>query len=623
MTNGKKKLIVVDSFYIDNNQLKQAISDNKDSKKGLTIRIKATHSGFVNENQYFYTDSMLEQSTNSFIHPYPKPVVVNHSDNADDVLGRITSAKFVPLSNAQPGTPTGYIELTADITDEEAIKKIQDTRYLTVSVRAYNTNKTRYTCSICNEVMNNIEEMLEHDHRRGQIIDGQTCFYTMDGPVDYAHVAFVSEPADENATVQIVEDSAKLHTVSSEVIMNDNKAKDPNQNGEEDVTSENQEGEEKGKTPQVEDSNDTSDSSNDEEDAKKKEKEKPSEDDTDTKDDDNKDDDSEKKSDDTSDEDEKKKDNENDENTEDDKDNTDDDNDDCKSCDSGQDDDKTPDWSDFSEDALDTINALNDVFLSEFKDDAKLSAAERKKLPDSAFCGPNRTFPVPDCAHVTAARRLIGRADLSEAQKKKVLACVNRKAKKMGCDSDDATCGIDYILKDETVKNYINENYYPKADINDILDKLTDKVINNIGKALNYAKYNELSKDFNRLLDNYQGKCTDLKAVKRKAIQFIKLVDSNANVSMDDIAVTDDELEKFDTIVAEIRKDYEPDTQDTTSDKSKDKSDDSKNQENDDDETKSKNEDSNKSSPIDLVTLSDAKTEDERREILKNLFSDD
>jgi hypothetical protein len=193
----------------------------------------------------------------------------------------------------------------------------------------------------------------------------------------------------------------------------------------------------------------------------------------------------------------------------------------------------------------------------------------------------------------------------------------------MGCDSDDATCGIDYILKDETVKNYINENYYPKADINDILDKLTDKVINNIGKALNYAKYNELSKDFNRLLDNYQGKCTDLKAVKRKAIQFIKLVDSNANVSMDDIAVTDDELEKFDTIVAEIRKDYEPDTQDTTSDKSKDKSDDSKNQENDDDETKSKNEDSNKSSPIDLVTLSDAKTEDERREILKNLFSDD
>lgn len=32
-----------------------------------------------------------------------------------------------------------------------------------------------------------------------------------------------------------------------------------------------------------------------------------------------------------------------------------------------------------------------------------LSAAERKKIPDSKFAGPNRTFPVEDKAHARAA----------------------------------------------------------------------------------------------------------------------------------------------------------------------------------------------------------------------------
>ena len=77
--------------------------------------------------------------------------------------------------------------------------------------------------------------------------------------------------------------------------------------------------------------------------------------------------------------------------------------------------------------------------------DARLSAEAREKLKASDFCGPERSFPVPDCAHVTAARRLIGRAKLSEDQKKRVLACVDRKAKAMSCDSenDSAPCGCD------------------------------------------------------------------------------------------------------------------------------------------------------------------------------------
>lgn len=80
--------------------------------------------------------------------------------------------------------------------------------------------------------------------------------------------------------------------------------------------------------------------------------------------------------------------------------------------------------------------------------DAKLSAAQRKKLKGSSFCGPNRSFPVPDCAHVTAARRLIGRAKVSSATKQRILACVSRKAKAMGCGSKDSDQGVANMSKD-------------------------------------------------------------------------------------------------------------------------------------------------------------------------------
>jgi hypothetical protein len=71
--------------------------------------------------------------------------------------------------------------------------------------------------------------------------------------------------------------------------------------------------------------------------------------------------------------------------------------------------------------------------LDEIGSDAKLSTAQRKKLPNSAFCGPNRSFPVPDCAHVTASRKLIGDAKLASTTKTKILASISRKAKALGC----------------------------------------------------------------------------------------------------------------------------------------------------------------------------------------------
>jgi hypothetical protein len=49
---------------------------------------------------------------------------------------------------------------------------------------------------------------------------------------------------------------------------------------------------------------------------------------------------------------------------------------------------------------------------------------------------PNRSFPVPDCKHVATAKTYLGRAKFSKETKKKIAACINRKAKQLGCNTD-------------------------------------------------------------------------------------------------------------------------------------------------------------------------------------------
>jgi hypothetical protein len=65
---------------------------------------------------------------------------------------------------------------------------------------------------------------------------------------------------------------------------------------------------------------------------------------------------------------------------------------------------------------------------------SRLSTEQRKKLSSGTFCGPDRSFPVPDCDHVIAARRMIDRYK-GEGSKQGIMECVERKAKKMNCNS--------------------------------------------------------------------------------------------------------------------------------------------------------------------------------------------
>jgi hypothetical protein len=63
----------------------------------------------------------------------------------------------------------------------------------------------------------------------------------------------------------------------------------------------------------------------------------------------------------------------------------------------------------------------------------KLTTKDRKKMSKSTFCGPGRSFPVNDCQHAATAKAYLGRSKFSASTKKKIAACINRRAKALGC----------------------------------------------------------------------------------------------------------------------------------------------------------------------------------------------
>lgn len=80
----------------------------------------------------------------------------------------------------------------------------------------------------------------------------------------------------------------------------------------------------------------------------------------------------------------------------------------------------------------DVIQKANEV-LEEAK---TLTTKDRKALKSSTFCGPSRSFPTPDCQHVATAKAFLGRSKFSQSTKKKIAACINRRAKQLNCGGE-------------------------------------------------------------------------------------------------------------------------------------------------------------------------------------------
>jgi hypothetical protein len=69
-------------------------------------------------------------------------------------------------------------------------------------------------------------------------------------------------------------------------------------------------------------------------------------------------------------------------------------------------------------------------------EEARLTYERRKRLPDSSFCGPNRTYPAHDAAHVRNAFARLAQFGhrLKPATRQRIHGCLTRRAKRHGIE---------------------------------------------------------------------------------------------------------------------------------------------------------------------------------------------
>jgi len=182
----------------------------------LIATLNATRSGIVNKNHRFYRPDKMKAGCSSFVKPYGKPFLVHHKDDVD-AIGITLNAKFVDIASdefkkkysnwedasfeeisALSPQGLGKIQLTNTISDEEAVRKALDGRYMGISV-SFDTNK--FTCR-CGHVWYDESSDEPHpcDHTPGSVVDDVRYFLIPD-EMQYKHSAVVNHPADELARI--------------------------------------------------------------------------------------------------------------------------------------------------------------------------------------------------------------------------------------------------------------------------------------------------------------------------------------------------------------------------------------------------------------------------------------
>lgn len=133
-----------------------------------------------------------------------------------------------------------------------------------------------------------------------------------------------------------------------------------------------------------------------------------------------------------------------------------------------------------------TLENLVDRAKEAIETSKKLTTKDRKKMKKSTFCGPNRSFPVNDCQHAATAKAYLGRSNFSASTKKKIAACINRRAKALGCKPGKKAKASEW--PDDFYPKYIELSQEEKtlysSDIFESTKQLVDDSIKNPGLEL-------------------------------------------------------------------------------------------------------------------------------------------
>ena len=173
-----------------------------DDDEVLVVTIEAIHA-LTTENYNTYLASELrgniEERTGvySWTYPYNKPVLTHHNSRRGERVGRVVEAEFT--ENSTTGKPA--IVLTVEILEENAVDKVKDGRYETVSIGG---RAEIAECSICGQ-----DWISEGwcEHWPGEEYDGEVCTIKLRN-LTFVEVSFVNVPADSYARVIDVDESS-------------------------------------------------------------------------------------------------------------------------------------------------------------------------------------------------------------------------------------------------------------------------------------------------------------------------------------------------------------------------------------------------------------------------------
>lgn len=172
--------------------LTESSTGKKNEKKHLIVTVEGIHTGMT-KNMTFYPGSALEESVPTWTAPHYKPVLKNHNVSTEP-LGRIIGAEYVESTLTDKYT----VRLKLRVTDPDAIEKLMDGRYLTLSVGG---SAKRVNCSICGK------DLIQEGwcgHARGRTYEGKQAHWTI-GNYTGDEISFVNMPADVYSQVIAVE----------------------------------------------------------------------------------------------------------------------------------------------------------------------------------------------------------------------------------------------------------------------------------------------------------------------------------------------------------------------------------------------------------------------------------
>lgn len=169
-------------------------SESFNSRHGLIIEVAAIHEGLTS-NYNHYSAIELEKALQSWVEPYPKPIILNHDLNTEPI-GRVMAAKMDKESDG-----SAFVRLQIAITDPVAAQKVIDKRYLTGSVGG---RAAKAVCSISGDDLATEDDSGRPrlpKFKRGKVYKGKLAYIDMQD-ISFKEYSFVNQPADQKSGVR-------------------------------------------------------------------------------------------------------------------------------------------------------------------------------------------------------------------------------------------------------------------------------------------------------------------------------------------------------------------------------------------------------------------------------------